>query len=330
MRAFEYASPRTAIEAVELVAKKRDTSAFLAGGTDLLALMKDDVVRPDRLVDVKAIPELRGIRFDPERGLRIGATVTLRELGEHPAVRKSYPSLVHAIDGITSAQIRERGTVAGDLCQRPRCWYFRSGFGLLALRGGRSMVVDGDNRYHAILGNAGPAYYVNASSLAPALLALGARLTIQGVQLSNTLVVGSFFRMPRGVGEREIELAPDDLVTEILVPPPDGALTATYEVRPREALDWPLAAAAVKLDVSAGVVKRARVVLGHVAPVPWVAQAAEKLLAGKAVTAETASQAGDAAVAGAKALSRNGYKIQLARVAVKRALLRAAGKEVPG
>ena len=327
MRAFEYATPRTAIEAVELLATKPG-AAVLAGGTDLLALMKDDVARPERLVDVKGIPELRAIRADAQ-GLRIGAAVTMRELSENATVRRSYPAIVQAIEGIRSPQIRERGTLAGDLCQRPRCWYFRAGFGLLAQRDGKSMVVDGDNRYHAILGNAGPAYYVSASSLAPALLALGARVAIQGVQLSSTMVLGSFFVTPRQEGEREIALAPDDLITEIVLPAPDGSATATYEVRQREALDWPLAAASVKLDLEGGVVRRARIVLGHVAPVPWVAQAAEKLLAGKTITEDTAAQAGRAAVEGARALSRNGYKIQLASVAVKRALLRAAGKEVP-
>jgi xanthine dehydrogenase YagS FAD-binding subunit len=329
MRAFEYVAPTTPIDAVELLTGRDGTAMVLAGGTDLLALMKDDVLRPTRLVDVKGIPELGTISYDARAGLRIGAAVTLDALAAHPDVRRSYPSLVQAALGITSAQIRARGTVGGDLCQRPRCWYFRAGFGLLALRNGRSMVTDGDDRYHAILGNAGPAYFVSASSLAPALIALGARIQVLGTQLSHEVSLGSFFRVPRQEGEREIDLAPDDLVLEIVVPPATGQPNATYEVRQKEALDWPLAAAAVKLETAGGVVQRARIVLGHVAPIPWSAQAAEKALVGKAITEETAAQAGEAAVLGAKALGRNGYKIQLARVAVKRALLRASGKEVP-
>jgi xanthine dehydrogenase YagS FAD-binding subunit len=327
MNAFEYASPRTKIEAVALLAQRREASAVLAGGTDLLSLMKDHVVMPARIVDIKAVPELRKLSYDPRSGLRIGATVTLDELAADPNVRRAYPSLVQAVEGITSAQIRARGTVAGDLCQRPRCWYYRAGFGLLAMRDGKSLVTSGDNRYHAILGNTGPAYFVNPSSLAPALITLGARLQILGAQFENTMVLGSFFRIPKQQGEREIALAPDDLITEIVVPPAAGKPNATYEVRQKESLDWPLAAASVSLDMSGETVRSARIVLGHVAPVPWAAQAAEKSLAGKPINAETAAQAGEAAVAGARALSGNAYKIRLARVAVKRALLRAAGKE---
>lgn len=324
MRAFEYVSPTTKEQAVGLLGPSWNDASILAGGTDLLALIKDEVAAPKRVVNLKGIAELKGIRFAADRGLRIGALTTFQELADSAPVRKSYPALAHAVDGVTSPQIRAMGTMGGDLCQRPRCWYYRSGFGLLAEDpSGKSMVVAGDNRYHAILGNGGPAYFVNPSSLAPALVALGATVRIFGAKGAREVPAGKFFLTPKSGSDREHDLKPGEIVTEVLVPAPSGS-SATYEVREREALDWPLAAAAVVLKTSGGTVQSARVVLGHVAPVPWPSPEAEAALAGKAPSEEVAQAAGDAAVKGARALSGNAYKIQLARVAVKRAVLEAA------
>jgi len=197
------------------------------------------------------------------------------------------------------------------------------------MKDGKSMVMEGDNRYHAIFRSSnGPAFFVNPSSFAPALIALGAKVKVTGAKGSREIPVAEFFRIPATEGERENVLAHDEIVTEILVPPAAQVRNATYEVRQKEALDWPLAAAAVALQMDGKNVKSARIVLGHVAPVPWPVPDAEKLLAGKAVTASLAEQVGEAAVKGAMPLSRNSYKIRLARVAVKRAILRAAGMEV--
>jgi xanthine dehydrogenase YagS FAD-binding subunit len=328
MRAFEYVSPTTKEQAVALLSSRWGETEVLAGGTDLLALMKDDVVRPRRLVNIKEIPELRGINFSTRTGLRIGATVRLEELLDHPDVARHYPALVHALHGITSPQIRNMGTVGGDLCQRPRCWYFRAGFGLLARdETGRSLVLEGDNRYHAVLGNEGPAYFVNPSGLAPALIAYGARLRIFGPRGTREVPVERFFRIPKTEDEREYDLQPNEIVTEVLVPPPPaGMVSATYEVRHRAALDWPLATASVALELEGGRVRSARVVLGQVAPIPWPSPEAERVLVGKAVTEEVARAAADAAVHKARSLGRNGYKIQLARVAVRRAIERAVSE----
>lgn len=327
MRAFEYANPTSIQDAVRLLGSNEGESAVLAGGTDLLSLMKDYVVTPGRLVNIKSIEDLQGVSYDSDAGLSIGAVATLDELANQDAVQTHYPALIQALDGIRSAQIQAAGTVGGDLCQRPRCWYFRRGFGLLAQMNGKSMVADGDNRYHAILGNDGPAQFVNASSLAPALIALGAKVTIQGVSGSREIALGDFFQTPGSQDERENVLAPNEILTRIVVPAASGTRNATYEVREKEALDWPLAAASVSLTENGGGVGQARVVLGHVAPVPWVSEKAGMALQGRAVSRESAESAGDAAVEGARALSRNKYKIQLARVAVKRAVLRAAGME---
>ncbi|HYL06412.1 MAG TPA: xanthine dehydrogenase family protein subunit M [Thermoanaerobaculia bacterium] len=327
MQAFEYARPATVEQAVRLLAS--GGSVALAGGSDLLALMKDGVEAPHRVVALGGIAALRGLRSDGAggAGLRIGALVTLDELANDPEVRRRFPVVAQAAGHAAGPQIRNFGTVAGNLCQRPRCWYFRTGHGLLAQRDGKSLVVEGDNRYHAVLGNAGPAYFVHPSTLSPLLIALGARLSLAGPGGERQVELASFYRTPRTAAEREHALAPGELVTAVLVPPLGGRLTHSYEVRQRQTLDWSLATAAVALSMQGGKVASARVVLGQVAPVPWRAQAAEELLRGKAVDAEVAAQAGEAAVRGARALSGNRYKIQLARVAVRRALLAAAGRK---
>ncbi|MBI4538053.1 MAG: xanthine dehydrogenase family protein subunit M [Gemmatimonadetes bacterium] len=325
MQAFEYASPATLKEAIGLLSPGWGETEILAGGTDLLALMKNWVTAPKRLVDIKKVEGLRGIRAS--RGdVRIGALVTLQELLDDAAIRSDFPALATAAEGVSSMQIRNRGTVGGDLCQRPRCWYFRSGNGLLAQAPeGRSLVVDGDNRYHAILGTEGPAYFVSASSLAPALVALGAKVRLAGPKGDRTVAVAEFFRAPRTEQERETVLEPNEILAEVLIPGEARRWrNATYEVRQKEALDWPLTTASVALRMDGSAMGEAHVVLGHVAPVPWRAQAAERALAGQTPGEATAERAAEAAVQGARPLSRNAYKVQLARVAVKRAVLAAA------
>ncbi len=320
MQAFEYASPATLQEAIALLGPKWGDAAVLAGGTDLLSLMKDYVDTPKRVVNIKGIKELGGIS-KAATGLRIGALVTFDEMLAS-ADLKPYPAILAAVRGVSGPQIRNMGTVGGDLCQRPRCWYFRGGFGLLARHDGKNLAEDGDNRYHAIFGN-GPARFVSASSLGPPLIALGARITVAGPAGNRTLAAEKFFVSPKTDSDREIAIKPNEIVTEIIVPA--AGRNATYEVRQKEALDWPLATASVALRMKGSSVASARIVLGHVAPTPWVAAAAEKFLAGKSLTQDVAEEAGKTAAADAKPLSGNAYKVQLAKVAVKRTLLAAAG-----
>lgn len=326
MRPFEYASPTMLGQAVSLLASPGSTP--LAGGSDLLGLMKDEVETPGRLVNLKGIRDLRGIRLDPQAGLKIGALVTLDELAADPALRFDYGALADAAGRVAGPQIRNVATVGGNLCQRPRCWYFRNGFGLLPMRNGKSMVAEGDNRYHAILGNEGPAAFVTPSTIAPLLVALGTQVTIAGLNGERKVDLESFYRVPQNPGEREHDLAPGEIVTSITVAPAAGRKLASYEVRQRETLDWSLATAAVALEMDGRQVKKARVVLGQVAPIPWTSKEAESVLQGQTLDRVLAQKAGEAAVQGAKPLSRNRYKVQLARVAVQRALLAAAGMEV--
>ncbi len=321
MQSFEYANPATVQEALSLLSATWGEADVLAGGTDLLSLMKDHLHTPKRVVNIKNIKELAGIH-KTAAGIRIGALVTMDELAKNADVKAAAKSLSDAAAGIPSPQIRHMGTVGGDLCQRPRCWYYRQGFGLLGMKDGKSLIPDGANQYHAIFGG-GPAYFVSASSLGPALIALGAKVKLVSAKGPREVAAAAFFLVPQNETSREIALHPDEILTEILIPAAT-VKSATYEVRQKEALDWPLAAASVVLTMRGNTVASAKVVLGHVGPKPWESTEAAKAIIGKVITADTAEAAGKAAVAGATPLSQNAYKVTLARVAVKRALLEAA------
>ena len=324
MQGFEYANPTSLQQALGLLGAKWGEADVLAGGTDQISLMKDYVHTPKRVVNIKGIKELHGLRHNAQ-GLTIGATTTFDELASDRSVAAEYPSLVTAVMGIASPQIRNMATVGGDLCQRPRCWYFRQGYGLLALKDGKSLVPNGQNQYHAILGS-GPAYFVSASSLGPALIALGAKVKLVSASGSRVVPVEKFFVNPQSEEAREIALMPNEILTEIQLAPAKGVRNITYEVRHKDALDWPLATASVALQMNGSSVAKASIVLGHVATTPWVATEAATALSGKPLNEDSIDQAAKAAVMGAKPLRDNAYKVQLARVAVKRALMEAAGR----
>ncbi len=321
MNNFEYVNAASLKEATGALGQSWNDAVVLAGGTDLLGLMKDYVMTPKRLVNIKGIKELGGIA-KAGSGLRIGATVTFDELANNALVRQMAPSLQQAVMGVTSPQIRNMGTVGGDLCQRPRCWYFRLGHGVLAMKDGKSLIDNGENKYHALFPQ-GNAKFVSASSLGPALVALGAKVKLVSAAGAREVEAAKFFVAPQSNDAREIALAPNEILTEVIIPA--AGKNATYEVRHKDALDWPLATASVNLTMDGATVKSARIVLGHVGPVPVEVSAAAAAIMGKAITEETAAAAGEAAVRGAQPLSQTAYKIQLARVAVKRALLAAKG-----
>lgn len=328
MKAFEYAAPRREEEVVELLSAEAGRTEVIAGGTDLIGLMKKMVVTPNRVVNIKEVDSLRGIEADSQV-VRIGATTTLDELLDSPDIDQ-FPSLKQAIRGISSPQLQAQGTLGGELCQRPRCWYFRNGHGLLGDHG--RLASEGDNRYHAIFGNAGPAKFVCPSRLAPALVAMDAQVRIIGPTVNDESLIPLelFYRTPRDSHQRETMLLPNQLVSHIDIPAANGVANATYEVRHGAGPDYPLAAAAAALWIEDGFVRRARIVLGQVAPTPWVAEAAAVALVGQRVNNHTAKAAAEAAVASATPMSDNRYKVQLARVAVERSVLLAAGLETGG
>jgi xanthine dehydrogenase YagS FAD-binding subunit len=326
MEAFEYASPKSVQDAVRLLGSAWGGTEVMAGGTDLISAMKDRVVTPKRVVSLKNVKALDRLHAESGSGLRLGSLVTIRQLLDSKEAQQAFPGLVQAADGIRGEQMRHMGTVGGELLQRPRDWYFRNGYGLLAQHDGKSLIPDGQNYFSAILGNSGPAYFVNPSSLAPILIALDAKVTLHGPNGNREVELSKFYSTPKSEDDREYVMKPDEILTEITVPG-STVKTATYEIREKEGLDWPLVGASVALHMSGNTVKSAHVVLGHVAPVPWPSAEAEQALEGKTLTEEVADAAGKAAVSKATPLSQNGYKVQLARVAVKRALMRAAKGE---
>lgn len=327
MSSFEYASPRTEEEAVELLSAHGGQTAVLAGGTDLFNLLRADCIAPRRVVDIKNIGSMQGVTVTG-RGLMVGALTTLDEILVHPLL-KPYESLRQVADAVHAIQVQAMGTLGGDLCLHPNCWYYRNGYGLVAQQNGESLPAEGRNEYHAILGNQGPAKFVSASRFAPALIAWGARARIAGPapdQVSE-VPLEYFFVAPKSNSQGVTVLQPGQLLTHILLPEvSEDIVSATYEVLQLEGLDWPLASAGVCLETSGGIIREARVVLGHVAPTPWVSLDAAAAIVGHAVDERSAQAAGDAAVARATPLSENDYKVQIARTAVKRAILRAAGQ----
>jgi len=326
MRPFEYASPRTEQEAVELLNDHDADTAVLAGGTDLLNLMRQDLLAPKRVVDIKNIESLQSVRADGD-GVLVGSLVTLEELKEN-ALLADYRSLIDVVDGVKSIQIQSMGTLGGDLCHLPNCWYYRNGYGLLGQQNGESLVAEGDNRYHAIFGNQGPAKFVSATRFGPAMMAWGAKVRIVGPEPDQVtmLPLEYFYVTPKTPKQNVTVLTPGQMITHLWLPPAKTLKSATYEVIELEGLDWPLASASACLDVDGGVVRNGRVVLGHVAPTPWISEAAVRAIQGLRVSEETAELAGDAAVQNATPLKDNRYKVRLAKTAVKRAILKAVGQ----
>jgi xanthine dehydrogenase YagS FAD-binding subunit len=331
MNPFTYSSPTDLPSVLDLLGKQWGRTEILAGGTDLLALLKDDIVAPSQLVNIKKVGELDSLIIDANKGLQAGCLVTLDELAREKRVTQLYPALAMALNDAASPQIRNMATLGGNLCQRPRCWYFRNGYGLLALdANGESLVLKGDNRYHAILGNTGPAYFVSPSTIAPVLVALGANIDIAGPKGSRSISLEEFYRIPLKPGEREHDLAPNEMVIRLKLPPPAmGSSTAYYEVRQKHGFDWPVATATVSFQKKGNDVTGASVVLGHVAPVPWRSKEAEAALIGKVIDDQVATDASNAALQPARNLGQNGYKVQVARVALQRAILEAAGAKIP-
>jgi xanthine dehydrogenase YagS FAD-binding subunit len=323
VKAFAYVNAANEKEAIAALGPDRGKFLPLAGGMDLLALMKDYVLQPDRLVNVKNLD--RTITRTSDGGLRIGAAVTLAELSDHAEAAKMYPAFVQSAAEVGTPQIRNAGTVGGNLNQRPRCWYYRNEeFNCLKKGGSRCFAVDGENQYHAIFGE-GPCHIIHPSSLAVPAVALGARFRIVGPAGEREVRADEFFVMPDRNLFGETVLAPNELLTHVILPAPGTIRSATYDVRYKQSHDWPLASATVALDLNRTTIRSARVVMGSVAPIPWRSQAAEQALTGKTLSEETAMAAADAAVNGAKPMSGNKYKVQIARTAVKRAILKAGG-----
>ncbi len=332
MKAFEHVRPATLEQALSLLPESRDPAArartrLVAGGQDLYTELKERLIEPAELVDLKGLPGLDGIEVDSSGALRIGALCTLAALEEHARVRELFRGLHEAAASIASPQIRNVGTVGGNLCQRPRCWYYRHPqVNCLKKGGSECFAYSGLNKYNAILGG-GPSYIVHPSDLAPALVALGAEVALASKGGERTVALERFFTLPsEGAVVRENVLAGDEILTRVRVPAPEGGgWRSTYiKFKERGSYDFALGSVALCLRLEGGTIRAARLVLGGVAPIPWRSEPAEKLLVGRKIDRETCAAAGEAALAGAQPLEYNAYKIPLAKGLITKALLKLA------
>jgi xanthine dehydrogenase YagS FAD-binding subunit len=325
VKAFSYVNPKNEKEAIGALSAEPDKVMPLAGGQDLLARLKDYIAEPDRVVNVKGALDAT-VTPMPGGGLKIGAAMKIADLAEHAQVAKLYPAMALAATEVGTPQIRNQGTVGGNLNQRPRCWYFRNEEFVCFKKGGSvCFSPTGENQFHAIFGN-GPSFIVHPSSLAVPSVAYGATFRLAGPKGERMVAAADYFTMPTLQNVRtENVLAPNELLTHVILPAPGVVKSGHYEVRYKESHDWPIAFATVVIAMSGDTVKSARVVMGAVAPIPWRSQAAEAALVGKPLNEATAAAAAEAALREARPLSQNAYKVQVAKTALKRAILHAGG-----
>jgi xanthine dehydrogenase YagS FAD-binding subunit len=326
MKTFLNANARDLKQAVTLSEQAHHDgrkAAFTGGGSDLLGMVKERIVTPDVLVNLKTIPGLDQVT-PAGGGVHIGGLITLDTLSRQPVIRRNYLVLAEAAESVATPQIRNFGTLAGNLCQRPWCWYYRNGFPCYKAGGDQCFSVTGENQFHAIFGG-GPSFIVHPSDTAPALMALDARFRLVGPAGERTLTAAEFFVLPKQNAARENVLADDEVLAGVQLPAPQpGARSAYHKVLDREAWTHAVVSAAIVLEMEKDVCRGARIVLGGVAPVPWHVPDAERLLVGQRITPELAAKAGETAIAGATPLRKNAYKVPLTKTIVQRTVLALA------
>jgi xanthine dehydrogenase YagS FAD-binding subunit len=321
MKTFSNSNPRDLKQAVMLASgARRDgkSASFAGGGSDLLGMVKEHIVSPDVLIHLSGI---KGLDQVEAKGgsVRIGGQITLDTLSRNALISSRYAVLAEAAASVATPQIRNAGTLAGNVCQRPWCWYFRNGFPCYKAGGNQCFSVTGENQFHAIFGG-GPSFIVHPSDTAPALVALDAKFRIVGPSGERTLAAADFFTLPKQNAARENALNDDEVLASVEFP--ELKARSTYhKVLDREAWTHAVVSAAIVLDMDKDVCRSARIVLGGVAPIPWRVPEAERLLAGQRVTPELTAKVAEAAVAGANPLAKNKYKVPLTREIVQRTVL---------
>ena len=325
MRPFEFVEPTTLEEAIGLLQIGGQQARLIAGGSDLLGELKDDVVHYERLVSLAGIQALRDVHQD-EAGLHLGALVTLAQLEHDPRLQGPYHILAEAARGVATPEVRNQGTLGGNLCQRPRCLYYRSALSPCLKKGGAACpaVAGPYQDYLSVMGGHG-CFSVHASDLAPVLLALGGRVTLTGPTGERTLPLEQFFAGPERDVRRENVLEDDEVLTAVTIPLLGPNWHGTYlKARERSAGDFPLVSVAVGYALDTGTIQQARVVLGGVAPIPWRSPQAAAVLTGQSPSLELAARAAEAALAEARPLPHNAFKVEIGRALIARAILAVA------
>jgi len=324
MKAFSNVNPKDLRDAASILRQKGQATTIVGGGSDVLGMVKERLIAPDVLVSLKSIRGLDQVK-EQKGEVIIGGLITLDALSRDPLIRKNYNVLAEAAAHVGTPQIRNAGTLAGNVCQRPWCWYYRNGFPCYKNGGNTCFSVTGENEFHAIFGG-GPSFIVHPSDTAPPLVALDAKFRILGASGERTIAAADFFKLPTENPARENVLANDEVLAEIHLPAAKAGTRSTYHKEmDREAWTHSVVSVAVVMEMDgvpgSNVCKAARVVLGGVAPIPWRVPKVEAMLAGKRITPELAAQAGAAAVEGARPLAKNQYKVPLTQAVVKQTLM---------
>lgn len=327
MKGFQNVNARSVEEAVAALQRARTDGrkAVLAGGgSDLLGMIKEQLVAPDVVINLKSIVGLSRVTSGRD-GVTIGGLTTLSSVAADRLLQGPYAGLGEAAESVGTPQIRHTGTLAGNVCQRPWCWYFRNGFPCIKRGGDLCYAAVGEHQLHAIFGG-GPSFIVHPSDTAPALLALDATFRIVGPSGARTVPAADFFVLPERDSSRENVLGPDDVLVDVHLPPAPADRRSTYvKILDREAWTHAVVSVAAVMDLTGGVCRRARIVLGGVAPIPWALPEVDRLLAGQRITPALAEQAATLAMKDATPLSKNAYKVPLARTVIRRTLLTLAG-----
>ncbi len=321
MPSFSYVRPGTLQEAVQHLSAKG--AVVHGGGTDLLTCLRERIVDVQKVVSIQGLKDLYGVKETAGGGLRIGALTTITEVAEHPVIRERYPGLAQGAAEVASPPLRNQGTIGGNLCQKPRCWYFRGDFHCLRKGGDTCYAPFGENQFHAIFGSGDICYIVHPSDTAPCLSALNAEIEIAGPAGRRLLPAAEFHVLPEDYVMQETWLAPGEILTAVRLPPPPPGLRSTYrKVRARRSWDFALAGVALALQFDGDRVAGGRVVLSGAAPVPWRSRPVEDAVIGKTLDRQTIAAAAQAVVADAEPLAKNAYKIPLFRGVIEEELER--------
>ncbi len=320
---FAYVRPRSIKETIQHLSS--DGVRIHAGGTDLLGCFRDDIFGAKKLVSLSQLKDLQGIRMTKDGGLRIGTLATITEVANNKMIQERYPALAKAASEVASPQLRNQGTMGGNICQKPRCWYYRGEFHCLRKGGDRCYAYNGENQYHSIFGSGGICYIVHPSDIAPVLVAYEAIIQISGPKGTRRIPIGKLHVLPREDVRKETVLKPNEIATDIFLPPPVKGLRSSYrKVRARRSWDFALAGVALALQFKGDRVEKARVVLSGAAPIPWRSKEVEETITGKKLDANAVVQAAEAAVKNAEPLEKNAYKVPLFRGIIEEELLAIA------
>jgi len=319
---FAYVRASTVEEAAQNLAA--DGAKALAGGSDLLGCLRDGVFETPLVVSLSGLTSLRGISRTRNGGLRIGAMTSVADVAADPTINELLPGLAQAASVVASPQLRNQGTIGGNLCQKPRCWYYRGEFNCRRKGGGTCYAMVGENEYHCLFGGA-LCYIVHPSDTAPILTALDATLNITGPRGTRSVPLSDFYVLPADDATRETVLEQGEFVTEVILPEPASGLRTSYrKERDRGAWDFALAGVALAMRLDGGRVSDARVVLSGASPVPWRSREAEQVIEGQRIDTAVAAAAAEAAMADARPLGKTGYKVPMFKGIIEEELLAIA------